>query len=98
MKTLRHETKVAWACAFCGHIRGAFDSRRYCIPCGASPAQWESAPMVENHRADADVRPVSEPEPELLSTEQTNSPSGLFATSAPGTEGVDVNPELRVRY
>ena len=98
MKTTTYEKKVAWACAFCGHIFGAFDSRHHCVHCGASPARWASAPIIENHRADSDVPPVSEPSPEQLPFEQTNSPAGLFATSPPGGEGFDVNPELRVRY
>jgi len=98
MKTKTETQKVAWACSFCGHIYGAFDSRNHCAHCGATPPRWISAPLIENHRADTDVPHISEPERELLPTEQTNSPSGLFATSPPGTQGVDVNPELRIRY
>jgi hypothetical protein len=94
----REERKVAWACFFCGHIYGTFDSRNHCAHCGATPPRWISAPLVENHRADTNCAHVSERAPELLPVEQTNSPSGLFATSPPGTQGCDVNPELRIRY
>ena len=98
MGTKTTENKVVWSCYFCGHIFGLLDSRRHCAHCGATPARWLGAPMVENHRADANVPSVAEPEPELLPTEQTNSQFGLFGTSPPGTQGLDVNPELRIRY
>ena len=89
--------RKAFYCGYCGHIRRAFESRRRCWHCGASPVNWLSEPVLAGP-VDADVPHVAEPAPELLATEQTNDPAGLFATSPPGTEGYDVNPELRVRY
>lgn len=89
--------QTAWACGFCGHILGRFESNQRCLQCGALPARWFSAPLTHG-RVDSDVPAVADPEPELLPTERTNAPSGLFATSPGGTEGTDVNPELRVRY
>jgi nucleotide-binding universal stress UspA family protein len=89
--------RAAWACGFCGHILGDLESKQRCMQCGVFPARWYSAPIT-HERIDKDVRPVADVEPEVLATERTNAPSGLFATSPGGTEGTDVNAELRVRY
>jgi len=87
---------AAWACADCGHILPQSDSRERCHNCGRSPARWISAP-VTHAPVDIDEAPVGEVEREEIGRDQSN-PTSLFATSPGGTEGYDVNPELKVRY
>jgi universal stress protein A len=93
----QHAAAAAWACADCGHILAGGEQRGSCSRCGRTGGSWISAPIASG--------PVDAREPtvgeavacDLVST-QTQSGSGLFATSAPGGRAVDVNPELRVRY
>jgi nucleotide-binding universal stress UspA family protein len=88
---------AAWSCRDCGHILGRHESTSSCSGCGAEPAQWIAAPL-SSEPADAGVAAVSDEEREELPSAQRNDPAGLFATSPPGCEGTDINPELRVRY
>lgn len=89
--------KAAWCCAACGHILGEVESPFVCAHCGATGGDWISAPMVAGP-ADVGEPATGEAVGEPLVETQTRSSLGLFSTSAPGQEGVDVNPELRVRY
>jgi len=89
--------KVAWACADCGHILRRGDTIEKCAGCGRAPVRWLSA-AVEAGRADEAEPAIADYERDELASERTNDPAGLFATSPAGTSGVNVNPELRVRY
>lgn len=94
----RHATvKTAWSCEQCGHILGRAESSERCGGCGAHPVRWLSAP-IEKDRVDIAEPAVGEVDAETVGLERTNTSAGLFAVSPPGTEGYDVNPELRVRY
>jgi nucleotide-binding universal stress UspA family protein len=89
--------RAAWSCAACGHILGDAESTFVCAHCGARDASWNSAPIVPGP-VDVEAPSVGESVGEDLTETQTRETMGLFATSPPGTEGYDVNPELRVRY
>jgi universal stress protein A len=88
---------AAWACTACGHILDNGEGRQTCARCGASPASWTSAPLSAEP-ADAGEPTVGETTVDDLPPARTQSPSGLFATAPAGVEGVETNPELRVRY
>jgi nucleotide-binding universal stress UspA family protein len=88
---------IAWSCPGCGHIRGAMASEKTCSRCGRHPAIWDSAP-VSWAPADALERAVGESVFDEPTGQQTSDTMELFQSSPPGTEGYDVNPELRVRY
>lgn len=88
---------IAWSCTRCGHIRGNMESSARCSRCGLEPATWDSAP-VTGRPADELERAVGESLDGEVGTSRTNDPAGLFPTSPPGTEGYNINPELRVRY
>jgi nucleotide-binding universal stress UspA family protein len=87
---------AAWACADCGHMLAPGDSRERCRHCGHAPARWISAPL-SSEPVDAGEAAVGEVEREEVGAGQSN-PTSLFATSPGGTEGYDVNPELKIRY
>lgn len=88
---------MAYSCAACGHIRGGAESDKRCTRCGKEPAQWIAAPI--SHRQIDEIEPsIGGVVAELLAPERSNDPAALFPISPPGTEGYDVNPELRVRY
>jgi hypothetical protein len=89
--------ELAWACKGCGHIVARFEPHRTCMQCGRSPAEWYEAPL-DLGRPDPEGPHAANVEREQLASEQTNSPSALFATSPPGSGGCAVNPELKVRY
>jgi universal stress protein A len=93
---LRPSRDAAWSCRECGHILGGAESTGRCAGCGADPPHWISAPIV--HDQPADVGEASVGEEERDEVPQGNDPAGLFSTSPPGTEGYNINPELRVRY
>lgn len=89
---------MAYSCANCGHILNLLtEYSKRCEHCGAEPAKWNAAPMVSGP-ADQLAPAVGEAVAESLPDERTQDPGGIFATSPPGAEGYDVNPELRVRY
>jgi nucleotide-binding universal stress UspA family protein len=88
---------IARSCEDCGHILGDTESAERCAGCGGHPAKWLSA-TISSEPIDAGEPAVGEASSEPLGYERTNDAAGLFATSPPGTEGYDVNPELRVRY
>ncbi len=89
---------TAWSCTQCGHIRGDLESGETCSHCGVSPAAWNGAPLIPG--------PVDLAEPAVghnvndgvPQVQGGSDPLELFPTSPPGTEGYDVNAELRVRY
>jgi nucleotide-binding universal stress UspA family protein/RNA polymerase subunit RPABC4/transcription elongation factor Spt4 len=89
--------RAAWSCAECGHILGDTEKTETCRGCGASPAQWIGAPIIDEP-IDADVPHVADAAREDLGDAYTNPPTETFATSAPGQERVSINPELRVKY
>ncbi|MCS6911953.1 MAG: universal stress protein [Myxococcales bacterium] len=88
---------LAWSCTRCGHIRGDGESGERCVQCGAQPALWNSAP-ISQEPADAGMPTVGQGPDEHVDTSVANAPTALFSTSPPGTQGYDVNPELRIRY
>jgi nucleotide-binding universal stress UspA family protein len=88
---------AAWACRGCGHLLGGGESRRVCVRCGAAPASWISAPIGKGP-VDAGEPAVGDSPASDLAPAQTWSAGGLFATAPAGVEGVEPNPELRVRY
>jgi hypothetical protein len=89
------ESRIAYSCKACGHIRGALE-KVSCSKCGTDPAIWIAARIEEDDEAIA--RPGSvEPPAGQVDTPHGSPPSELFATSPAGTEGYDVNPELKVR-
>lgn len=88
---------AAWACADCGRLLSGAESREHCRGCGAAPARWISAP-VSSEPIDAGEPAFADSEGEHLDQGRNNDAAGLFATSPPGAEGYDVNPELKVRY
>jgi nucleotide-binding universal stress UspA family protein len=92
---LRPPADAAWSCGSCGHILGRAESTSRCAGCGAEPPHWIAAPL-SHEPIDAGGPAVGEEERDEVP--QRNDPAGLFATSPPGTDGCDVNPELRVRY
>jgi nucleotide-binding universal stress UspA family protein len=89
--------RAAWSCAQCGHILADTESTFVCARCGATGGNWISASMAPGP-ADAGQPSVGESVAPDLAEPQTRETLGLFSTSPPGTEGYDVNPELRVRY
>ncbi len=89
--------ETARSCDRCGHILGDHEPTERCAGCGAHPASWLSAPIAPGP-IDAGEPAVGEVDAETLGPERTQSSAGLFSVSPPGTEGYDVNPELRVRY
>jgi nucleotide-binding universal stress UspA family protein len=89
--------RVAWSCDACGHILGDGESTETCAGCARTPVRWNAAPIPDGP-ADQAEPAVADSAGERLAYERTNDPVGLFATSPAGTEGYDVNPELRVRY
>jgi universal stress protein A len=93
----KHAEATAWACARCGHILRDREQHRSCEQCGDTPASWTSAP-IGTGPVDVGDPSVGESVASDLEYTQTQSSSGLFATSPGGTSGTDVNPELRVRY
>jgi nucleotide-binding universal stress UspA family protein len=92
-----HPHDAAWSCGDCGHILTGYESTSRCSECGAQPPHWISAPLSDE-AADLGEPSVGDEERDEVDAGQRNSPTGLFATSAPGTQGTDINPELRVRY
>ena len=92
-----HAQELARSCAACGHLLEPLESIERCAACGAQPASWVTA-EITGAPADAGEASVSDAARERLAEERTNDPAGLFATSPGGTEGYDVNPELKVRY
>jgi nucleotide-binding universal stress UspA family protein len=93
---LKRTRDAAWSCGDCGHILGGAESTGRCAGCGSEPPHWIAAPVVHDQPVDIDEPAVGEEERHEVG--QRNDPAGLFSTSPPGTEGYDVNPELRVRY
>jgi hypothetical protein len=91
------EPKVAQSCAACGHMRGALESEKSCGGCGADPATWLTAEVTPGPVDGAEAA-VGEGLPGTEVEQTPNEPQAPFATAPPGTEGYDVNPELRVRY
>jgi nucleotide-binding universal stress UspA family protein len=90
---------IAWSCVHCGHIRGALESPARCAACGLQPASWMWAPVFRHQPSTAvEEAAVGQPVGEEPGSRPANDPVGLFAVSPPGTEGYDINPELRVRY
>jgi len=85
----------AWSCRACGHILGDRQSSSRCAGCGAEPAHWTEA-LISSEPIDAGEPSVGDEARDEVP--QRNDPAGLFAISPPGTEGADINPELRVRY
>jgi nucleotide-binding universal stress UspA family protein len=90
-------SRAAWSCAACGHILGDGESTFGCQRCGATPANWIGATLAPGP-VDAGAPAVGEAVASDLTETQTRETLGLFSTSPAGTEGYDVNPELRVRY
>lgn len=89
--------RAACSCAACGHILGEAESTFVCAHCGAMGGNWISAAIAPGP-VDAEAPAVGEAVASDLAEPQTRETLGLFSTSPPGTEGYDVNPELRVRY
>lgn len=89
--------EVAQSCAACGHIRGALESEQRCARCGAEPATWTEAAVTPGP-ADAAEPAVGQPLPVAPLSEAQGDPANPISIAPPGTEGYDVNPELRVRY
>ncbi len=94
------EFKSVAACSACGHIRRRLESHAHCAHCGASPAHWDTAPLLRGP-ADADEAAVGAPlqagEEESMARTTSGTSVG-FCTSFPGGERTDVNPELRIRF
>jgi nucleotide-binding universal stress UspA family protein len=86
---------AAWACADCGRLVGAAEAKLRCHGCGG--ARFISAPIT-GQAVDIDEPAIGESDAETIAPAQANAPTALFATSPAGTEGYDVNPELKVRY
>ncbi len=84
---------TAWSCRDCGHIVTNFESTIRCGQCGAEPPHWNSAP-ISAEPIDAGLPSVSDGAREQVS----GGSSAGVATSPAGSDGGDVNPELRVRY
>jgi len=89
--------RAAWSCSECGHILDKRENTEKCTGCGIQPVRWLSAPITHDP-ADIDEASVADSEGDHLTQSQSQSTQGSMVTSVGGTQGTDVNPELRVRY